>query len=1147
MSDFERQFAQRIRDLDTHDQPDQAHKARLQQEMNVVWSQRGTEPAHRDGLHHLWRAIMNSPYTKIAAVIIFFVVVWISLAQRTGSETQGPAADDSTSRKEVILTPTDDSAEQKLRLDLTLAYQSGEIQPLIEALSQDNQTLQIIAAQYLGQLGAIEALEPLTKLAEQWQGLGKNPFAEAIDAIQTSPPTESRGEVSEEEEGEVTPSAMDSTMAQPVEDGVLVTVVAQETGEPLTGLEARINQPYHKSQVVTDEQGQIQIQLSDDVSQYLEVTVEAEGRVPTRITYNTTLGHGIPKAFTLNLEQGTSIGGFIYNEDDKPIDKATVHLLVPNEQYRTIQKPAIRDYQVTTDANGFWHCDIMPSKLDDVWIRLTHPDYIDDKMYGLTKAPSMSQLRDMTGVMVMKRGVTVSGWVLDVEGLAIGGTSVVQGSDRWGSHYPSTKTNAEGYFEFVNESSDQEMILTVQAEGYAPELRAVWPREDMNEVVFNLEPGYIIAGVVVDRNDKPIAESTIVADTWRGHRSIQWSQDTDAQGRFAWVDAPKDEVQFDILKSGFMRKRNYPMSSSSEEYHLVLHRPMKITGHVVDASTGEPIQEYTLMHGFPRDTVWDRDDAVPYSSSTFELTLSEPRQEGHAFRVDADGYESAISRTIFDDEESVRIEFALKHLDATQQIRGMVSFEDGEPAGEVDVFWATAKQNLFVQNGQVNHKESMDCYTQTQTNGQFKLVAPEEDYLILAMHDRGYAIADAVAFSETETLILEPWARVEGILNVGNHPGAREDIGVNSTYHSPHNSDIEIIWYYRATTDAQGCFIFNRVCPGALEVSHDIQTSTSMRSTTQLKRVSLQSGQTGFVELGGRGCPVVGQVVVPNDYDGPIHWGPFTRINEHLGNSDQDNPPYPPGFGAWEYKQQQQWRMDWFRQRRTVQANQPVECKSYPAIIREDGTFRVEDVLEGHYTMSVSLHEPTNAIEFDGGRLIGWTSCEFEVPFVEQGYSEVPVDLGTLQVELIRSLNLGDLAPLFEAQDIDGQSFELADLRDQFVLLDFWYLIRPQTGQEVSLLKQLADEFDGDSRLVMVSITQGMPIPVIEEFAKHHQVLWTQIALERQDPERSHDIMLKYDQGNSTSKYLIGPDGTIVAGPCDVETIVEAVRDALSQ
>ena len=79
MSDFERQFVQRIRGLETHDQPDPAHKARLQQEMNAVWSQaQGAEQPKRDGLHPLWRAIMNSPYTKIAAIIIFFVVVWIS-------------------------------------------------------------------------------------------------------------------------------------------------------------------------------------------------------------------------------------------------------------------------------------------------------------------------------------------------------------------------------------------------------------------------------------------------------------------------------------------------------------------------------------------------------------------------------------------------------------------------------------------------------------------------------------------------------------------------------------------------------------------------------------------------------------------------------------------------------------------------------------------------------------------------------------------------------------------------------------------------------------------------------------------------------------------------------------------------------------
>lgn len=42
----------------------------------------------------------------------------------------------------------------------------------------------------------------------------------------------------------------------------------------------------------------------------------------------------------------------------------------------------------------------------------------------------MSKLRDMTGIMVMKKGLEVNGIVMDVNGKAIANALVAQGSDR---------------------------------------------------------------------------------------------------------------------------------------------------------------------------------------------------------------------------------------------------------------------------------------------------------------------------------------------------------------------------------------------------------------------------------------------------------------------------------------------------------------------------------------------------------------------------------------------------------------------------------------------------------------------------------------------------------------------------------------------
>jgi hypothetical protein len=51
-----------------------------------------------------------------------------------------------------------------------------------------------------------------------------------------------------------------------------------------------------------------------------------------------------------------------------------------------------------------------------------------------------------------------------------------------------------------------------------------------------------LRGKVVDIEGKPVVGAFFGADTWRGHRSIDFRVDTDKDGRFEWKNAPKDVV-----------------------------------------------------------------------------------------------------------------------------------------------------------------------------------------------------------------------------------------------------------------------------------------------------------------------------------------------------------------------------------------------------------------------------------------------------------------------------------------------------------------------------------------------------------------------------------------------------------------------------
>ena len=267
-------------------------------------------------------------------------------------------------------------------------------------------------------------------------------------------------------------SGIPQPKSEPKTRPLALTVVDQSTGRPLRGVQLEITLNGAVSKGTTDTTGRYVIDRPEAEPRSVLITARTEGFVPTRVTWNH--GRGIPitppATYTLRLEPGTTIGGLVRDPEGRPIAGATVYVLMPTQPSQRPEpepRPDIWDYPNRTDAQGRWHCDIVPAVLADVWIRLEHPDYASDTGYGSTPKPTMDQLRHGTGVMVMKKGVAVSGVVRDSDGRSLPGASVAQGSDRWGSRYPDTTTDADGRFRFA-QVAPGDLVLTVQAKGHAP-------------------------------------------------------------------------------------------------------------------------------------------------------------------------------------------------------------------------------------------------------------------------------------------------------------------------------------------------------------------------------------------------------------------------------------------------------------------------------------------------------------------------------------------------------------------------------------------------------------------------------------------------------------------------------------------------------
>jgi hypothetical protein len=157
-------------------------------------------------------------------------------------------------------------------------------------------------------------------------------------------------------------------------------VIDKTSKEPIADAELDIRIMRDRRKDKTDKEGRCKIELGEKTPDYIRVEVRKEGFVPMLIYWRKGPGRpGIPGQYTLALERGTSIGGIIHNEQGAPIEGVGVHLLIPSTG--DIERVAVYDHVEKTNAKGRWRCDIIPSKLDDIWIRLSHPDYISDEMF----------------------------------------------------------------------------------------------------------------------------------------------------------------------------------------------------------------------------------------------------------------------------------------------------------------------------------------------------------------------------------------------------------------------------------------------------------------------------------------------------------------------------------------------------------------------------------------------------------------------------------------------------------------------------------------------------------------------------------------------------------------------------------------------
>ena len=289
----------------------------------------------------------------------------------------------------------------------------------------------------------------------------------------------------------------------------------------------------------------------------LELTTRTEGFADTRLRWRRDRGEEIPLSYTSHLTRPAAIGGLVVDEDRHPLSGAKVGIYYVRETV-TLILPESHDFgsiEITTDASGHWSLNrIAPEIIRRIYASATHPEHV----YATGGGPSPKaeqQLLAGTYPIVMGRGITLRGVVLDPEGAPLRAAKILVGG-RGEVHSRETQSAPDGTFE-AKGCQPGSTLVTVEAEGFAPATLRVKLSADSEPLRLTTQPGKVLRLRVLSQAGQPVTDADVwlmtLSDSAREGISVQahFEKTTDVDGRVVWTNAPNTLMEFAVAASGY--------------------------------------------------------------------------------------------------------------------------------------------------------------------------------------------------------------------------------------------------------------------------------------------------------------------------------------------------------------------------------------------------------------------------------------------------------------------------------------------------------------------------------------------------------------------------------------------------------------------
>jgi RNA polymerase sigma factor (sigma-70 family) len=773
-----------------------------------------------------------------------------------------------------------------------------------------------------------------------------------------------------------------------------------------------------------------------------QIEVFQDGYVPKYVSWSASQGDifgEFPTEHTTRLERGVTIGGVVMNESSEPIAGARVVFSVsgsaPGSSRDRERLTMMGNYhQEKTDEQGRWTCNHVPEQFGMITWNLQHREY-QEVTYG-TSAPEASSSTGLTrlpkadylagrAVMRMKRGLIVAGIVLDDSDQPVANAKATLGR-YFDKPEASLTTDAKGRFRFQN-ARERESVLTVQADGFAPQDRKVKVQADLDEQRFVLSKGGLLRGRVVDESAQPIARAAVVvARDPRGYDTFEWRARTGPDGRFEWLHAPLGTNSYQAGAGGEFDSKTLLLPTDGAEHVITLTRNtrkrLRVTARAFDAETKQPMEFFQIAVAESQEPVTNRNAITGFGFST-----PQPKGEGRdgigtvtlssyttrfAAEVQANGYLPTRLTNVNSGQGELTLDFELRK---GQPVHGVVRSPDGSPVeGALVVLLAEHDQVQMQFPGQFQgDRIPIAGRMQTDAQGRFSFSPKLEMNSVIASHKLGFAEVSVDELKSAEEITLQPWGRVEGVLKIGARPAPNETVRLQNMYWRFGGWPSMMI-LLEAKTDAEGRFLFEGVPPGERKVCFSPKLGGQVANSAALSDehiVLVKPGETASVILGGTGRMVVGQVSTAG-ITKPINWRqdihtltlrvpiPPEAVTPERENFATDEA-YGEAIKSYAERSRPFWLSEAGREAQRMQ-------KTFVLLFHPDGSFRVNDVPPGSYELSVTPMEPPAPIKTAGGgtvfpafgtKPIGSVKMEIVVPESVDGEADAPLNVGIISMK----------------------------------------------------------------------------------------------------------------------------------------------------